>query len=124
MCLFFLMIRLPPRSTRTDTLVPYTTLFRARRFGDEGRLHIRISAIAYGLGVLEQVAPLRPTPRLYDGRLAMRAVTLTPEAQPGKAPPGQMDARMRNLVSKALMVDAQPVLQAGDRKSTRLNSSH
>src|SRR3546814_13585416 len=84
-----------------------------RRFGDEGRLHIRISAIADGLGVLEQVAPLRPTPRLYDGRLAMRAVTLTPEAQPGKAPPGQMDARMRHLVRKALMVDAQPVLQAG-----------
>src|SRR3546814_19695192 len=27
--LFFLMIRLPPRSTRTDTLCPYTTLFRA-----------------------------------------------------------------------------------------------
>src|SRR3546814_18882103 len=27
--LFFLMIRLPPRSTRTDTLLPYTTLFRA-----------------------------------------------------------------------------------------------
>src|SRR3546814_18398175 len=30
LCLFFLMIRLPPRSTRTDTLVPYTTLFRSR----------------------------------------------------------------------------------------------
>src|SRR3546814_5476602 len=28
-CFFFLMIRLPPRSTRTDTLVPYTTLFRS-----------------------------------------------------------------------------------------------
>src|SRR3546814_8878075 len=27
MCFFFLMIRRPPRSTRTDTLVPYTTLF-------------------------------------------------------------------------------------------------
>src|SRR3546814_8717225 len=27
--LFFLMIRLPPRSTRTDTLFPYTTLFRS-----------------------------------------------------------------------------------------------
>src|SRR3546814_20919121 len=26
---FFLMIRRPPRSTRTDTLFPYTTLFRA-----------------------------------------------------------------------------------------------
>src|SRR3546814_15539749 len=31
---FFLMIRRPPRSTRTDTLFPYTTLFRshAHRF--------------------------------------------------------------------------------------------
>src|SRR3546814_20846265 len=29
-CLFCLMIRRPPRSTRTDTLFPYTTLFRAQ----------------------------------------------------------------------------------------------
>src|SRR3546814_18233674 len=28
---FFLMIRRPPRSTRTDTLLPYTTLFRSLR---------------------------------------------------------------------------------------------
>src|SRR3546814_2705998 len=36
MSFFFLMIRRPPRSTRTDTLFPYTTLFRsiaARRNG-------------------------------------------------------------------------------------------
>src|SRR3546814_21058300 len=26
------MIRLPPRSTRTDTLFPYTTLFRSKRY--------------------------------------------------------------------------------------------
>src|SRR3546814_6924858 len=26
------MVRRPPRSTRTDTLFPYTTLFRSRRF--------------------------------------------------------------------------------------------
>src|SRR3546814_12340289 len=26
---FFLMLRRPPRSTRTDTLFPYTTLFRS-----------------------------------------------------------------------------------------------
>src|SRR3546814_12089915 len=34
-CVVFLMIRRPPRSTRTDTLFPYTTLFRsaATRFG-------------------------------------------------------------------------------------------
>src|SRR3546814_3118852 len=29
--IFFLMIRRPPRSTRTDTLFPYTTLFRSTR---------------------------------------------------------------------------------------------
>src|SRR3546814_2720421 len=31
----FLMIRRPPRSTRTDTLFPYTTLFRSSCFGEE-----------------------------------------------------------------------------------------
>src|SRR3546814_17910181 len=31
LCIFvFLMIRRPPRSTRTDTLFPYTTLFRSK----------------------------------------------------------------------------------------------
>src|SRR3546814_10045730 len=30
-CFFFLMIRRPPRSTRTDTLFPYTTLFRSMK---------------------------------------------------------------------------------------------
>src|SRR3546814_3435595 len=33
----FLMIRRPPRSTRTDTLFPYTTLFRSSPVA--GRLH-------------------------------------------------------------------------------------
>src|SRR3546814_9001185 len=31
MYIFFVMIRRPPRSTRTDTLFPYTTLFRSPR---------------------------------------------------------------------------------------------
>src|SRR3546814_13501921 len=35
---FFLMIRRPPRSTRTDTLFPYTTLFRSRIDVDAGDL--------------------------------------------------------------------------------------
>src|SRR3546814_16574840 len=30
------MIRRPPRSTRTDTLFPYTTLFRSVQYGDNG----------------------------------------------------------------------------------------
>src|SRR3546814_5388570 len=31
LCFFFLMIRRPPRSTRTDTLFPSTTLFRSAK---------------------------------------------------------------------------------------------
>src|SRR3546814_17439973 len=44
--IFCLMIRRPPRSTRTDTLFPYTTLFRSRHrmarapLGDRDQLRI------------------------------------------------------------------------------------
>src|SRR3546814_2419717 len=38
---FFLMIRRPPRSTRTDTLLPYTTLFRSGQRGIEGLARCR-----------------------------------------------------------------------------------
>src|SRR3546814_9182689 len=39
------MIRRPPRSTRTDTLFPYTTLFRssARQYGKAGRWHLPLT---------------------------------------------------------------------------------
>src|SRR3546814_16766773 len=43
LCFFFLMIRRPPRSTRTDTLFPYTTLFRSPGLGD-------LDALAHGIG--------------------------------------------------------------------------
>src|SRR3546814_7300903 len=38
--MFFLMIRRPPRSTRTDTLFPYTTLFRSDVVGIQRLLHL------------------------------------------------------------------------------------
>src|SRR3546814_9659485 len=48
------MIRRPPRSTRTDTLFPYTTLFRSQL------LPVRlIGAIESGLGVVYQALPGR-----------------------------------------------------------------
>src|SRR3546814_15392928 len=37
---FFLMIRRPPRSTRTDTLFPYTTLFRSTFINAERRIQL------------------------------------------------------------------------------------
>src|SRR3546814_8446862 len=42
------MLRLPPRSTRTDTLFPYTTLFRSREHQAGQRKHV------------EEPAPRRP----------------------------------------------------------------
>src|SRR3546814_20571346 len=35
--IFFLMIRRPPRSTRTDTLFPYTTLFRSKIIAERAK---------------------------------------------------------------------------------------
>src|SRR3546814_13998014 len=42
---FFLMIRRPPRSTRIDTLFPYTTLFRSR--GNFAEFHTQPSERNY-----------------------------------------------------------------------------
>src|SRR3546814_14069057 len=61
--IFFLMIRRPPRSTRTDTLFPYTTLFRSAPagagHGDAGRRRRR----ALLLRAAQRAAPRRPAPR-------------------------------------------------------------
>src|SRR3546814_7841128 len=43
---FFLMIRRPPRSTRTDTRFPYTTLFRSNLAYQERSRGICIAALA------------------------------------------------------------------------------
>src|SRR3546814_5898662 len=59
LCLFFLMIRRPPRSTRTDTLFPYTTLFRSS-LGDLKRMPAhKLLEIAEQLSISEGVARAR-----------------------------------------------------------------
>src|SRR3546814_5074975 len=50
MLVFFLMIRRPPRSTRTDTLFPYTTLFRSIDRDHVQREHLAARLVA-GAGV-------------------------------------------------------------------------
>src|SRR3546814_17749196 len=42
------MIRRPPRSTRTDTLLPYTTLFRSRKLSPRSRWAVLAAAGIYG----------------------------------------------------------------------------
>src|SRR3546814_665316 len=50
MLFFFLMIRRPPRSTSTDTLFPYTTLFRSDRTGAVGAEQVAQDAADNGIG--------------------------------------------------------------------------
>src|SRR3546814_15531040 len=49
---FFLMIRRPPRSTRTDPLFPYTTLFRST--GDLRFSDLRVALPVISANVLTQ----------------------------------------------------------------------
>src|SRR3546814_4367283 len=61
--LFFLMTRRPPRSTRTDTLFPYTTLFRSAGLGFDpdlnlpraGQLAQRLAAAGIDLGSVTDI---------------------------------------------------------------------
>src|SRR3546814_15031077 len=63
---FFLMIRRPPRSTRTDTLFPYTTLFRSHVLTDPGPW-VADEANAAGTGVGQ------PLPdRVVDGAVRVQ----------------------------------------------------
>src|SRR3546814_8190452 len=65
------MIRRPPRSTRTDTLFPYTTLFRSPRHADETR---RPGTAGHPRDALRQVQgaadrrPARQLPQLVRPR--------------------------------------------------------
>src|SRR3546814_4980892 len=109
---FFLMIRRPPRSTLTDTLFPYTTLFR-RRDGELAAL------------LLPAAERLAHHIRQVD--------------HPDRAAAGDFERHLRRNVQLQLdlLVAQMPVEKAlakgfarrgggilADRKSTRLNSSH
>src|SRR3546814_8387842 len=90
------MIRRPPRSTRTDTLFPYTTLFRSqkccllcrrrlrpyhRRNTDHGRRHASGVLAACGAIVYLSPAPLKTTSPLRGGQKFARSEEHTSELQ-------------------------------------------
>src|SRR3546814_3199824 len=107
------MIRLPPRSTRTDTLFPYTTLFRSLYFLFAALLlTILLTATAHA-----QTAPAGPSP------LQFAADTLSGSAAPGARQPLSLSLQMLVLMTLLSVLPA-VLLMMTDRKSTRLNSSH
>src|SRR3546814_3124670 len=108
------MIRRPPRSTRTDTLFPYPTLFRS-----VGRVALGALDIDLGLDDRNQAVrrdALRFGELLLDDRLDPRRVAEVDDA----AHLGPEHALRDRTIAQRVEVGHR--LQ--DRKSTRLNSSH
>src|SRR3546814_2153846 len=105
------MIRRPPRSTRTDTLVPYTTLFRSGTGTQEGGAS---SCSQILRDVLEHLVAGRDRLRVH----LVSALRLDHVDQ-------FFDDVDVGAFERALLQAAEAV-RAGrrDRKSTRLNSSH
>src|SRR3546814_20258304 len=88
--LFFLMIRRPPRSTRTDTLFPYTTLFRSPvhlRHGDVHQHDVWLQVGDQSHGLLAVVGLTHHVEALVDHRaaepLAQHAVVIS-QQQPDR----------------------------------------
>src|SRR3546814_16736306 len=98
MLFFFLMIRRQPRSTRTDTLFPYTTLFRSDAAFTSGPHHVVCD--------LETL-----TERLIEVGLRLSVLSYALEVVTKK--PEDFESYINNIENDVL-----------DRKSTRLNSSH
>src|SRR3546814_5814633 len=67
------MIRRPPRSTRTDTLFPYTTLFRSFRTGGRvGMILELVAHIAVEADIVEEIMALENTVMLHDPVILFR----------------------------------------------------
>src|SRR3546814_10966537 len=100
------MIRRPPRSTRTDTLFPYTTLFRSAR----GSMVLDIG------GGTSEVAVI-----------SLNGIVYAASARIGG---DKFDEAIINYVRRNYGIligeaTAERIKkEIGDRKSTRLNSSH
>src|SRR3546814_14006366 len=99
------MIRRPPRSTRTDTLFPYTTLFRSLSVGKAAQQIF--TGNPQDALILQAGNPTSTTGLLYESctKAGESWETITITADP--------DDPKRT-----------PRVSVEDRKSTRLNSSH
>src|SRR3546814_3682242 len=131
------MIRRPPRSTRTDTLFPYTTLFRSvRREAEDavraGRSELFLSDQTIGedrVGMAMVLAAaavhthlVRKGLRSYASINVRSAEVLDTHAFAVLVGVGA--TTVHAYLAEAAIADRQSRGLFGDRKSTRLNSSH
>src|SRR3546814_12263332 len=77
------MIRRPPRSTRTDTLFPYTTLFRSATSGNTG-IGLAMVCAAKGYPLVVTMADSFSVERRKLMRMMGAKVVLTPRAEKGQ----------------------------------------
>src|SRR3546814_15338003 len=111
---FFLMIRRPPRSTRTDTLFPYTTLFRSavparRRKAGHGRVSLcrrrpaplegEIDAQVLGV-VISDCPPAEDDCRRLHEKRAMAASSRRSDEEPRLRPTGRRGRTSRSEESR------------------------
>src|SRR3546814_7138346 len=130
------MIRRPPRTTLTDTLFPYTTLFRSLHVG--GHVPDFVEKEGAPVGILEPAAPLRD--RASEAAFLMAEQLRFQQVARDRAAVYRNEAVMRPLAfvmegcrNDFLAAAGRPGDHDGsvrtrnlseDRKSTRLNSSH
>src|SRR3546814_12580266 len=125
------MIRRPPRSTRTDTLFPYTTLFRSLDVYADNALFSRAAELAPAWE--EALHCLAEAPGVRDIRTIGLVAGI--ELEPRKDAPGKraleifhrcFDEGMLIRVTGEIIALSPPlIVEVGqDRKSTRLHSSH
>src|SRR3546814_6098138 len=106
---------LPPRSTRTDTLLSYTTLFRSQH---------RVPGLDALAHPARRAAVAAPQEQVLGHLLADRAGPAHPAAA-GVAGARFLDGlEVETAVAGEVLVLGRDHRQRQDRKSTRLNSSH
>src|SRR3546814_20061484 len=110
------MLRRPPRSTRTSTLFPYTTLFRS--VGQHGQQSQDRFVGAEAAPEFQQ--------RVVEGRVGLVVRGFPPEDMPAllREPDAVGLVEPQGLVAQKQETDAEAGGHGRDRKSTRLNSSH
>src|SRR3546814_6322122 len=116
------MIRRPPISKRTDTLCPYTTLFRSRICGAPADLERGEKRENYAYAFIHGAYPGQEM-----SEMKFDVIVGNPPYQVGTEGHGATASTIYNhFVTRAIELNPRYVLMItpSDRKSTRLNSSH